>query len=113
MSSTVDAMINNAWECLDANMAALNNGGNVDMSVFDKKSHEICSMLALLPPPEAKKHEGKLKELIVHLTEVTQKLEVRKNELAEKIDALNKRQTAYNAYGSAIFLALQTAGSED
>lgn len=113
MSSTADEMIKSAWECLDANIAAIDNGGNVDMSVFDRKAHEICSTLATLPPLEAKKHEAKLKELIEHLTEITHSLEDRKVELGEKIEALNKRQTAYNAYGSAMFLALQTAGSED
>lgn len=113
MPQTADEMIKSAWEYLDANIAVIDNGGNPDMSLFDKKAHEICYTLAMLPAAEAKKHEIQLKELIEHLTEITHSLESRKVELGEKIEALNKRQIAYNAYGSAMFLALQTAGGED
>lgn len=113
MSPTPDEMLKSAWDCLDANVIALENGGHVDMGVFDGKARAFCEMLAMLPQEEAKKYEYSLKELIDHLAEVTHKLEAHRDNLGEKINALNQRQRAYNAYGNAMFLALHAAGSED
>jgi hypothetical protein len=113
MFPTPDEMLKSAWNSLDASINALNNGDNVDISLFDSKARAFCEMLAKLPSSEAKLYENSLKKLIDHLAEVTHRLEVRKDELGDRITAINQRQHAYNAYGSAMFLALQLAGSED
>ena len=65
--------------------------------------------LAKLPPDESKKYEPDIKRLIEYLTGAKINLEQKKGELEEKIMSLNKTNRASNAYGNAMFLALQAA----
>jgi|GEM_PF-3612457 len=109
MYTTPDEMLKEISAIMDANMQAFHNGQDVDMVIFDEKVRNFCKTLVTLPKFEAKKYEDQLKVVIENLTSFIPKLEAKRDELEEKINSLNQRKTAYNAYGNALILAMQTA----
>jgi len=113
MYTTPDEMLKEISTIMDANMQSFSNGEDVDMLIFDGKVHSFCTALAKLPKYEAKKYEGKLKKIIEDLQNFIPKIEARRDELEEKINSLNHRNLAYNAYGNALIIAMQTAQGDD
>ena len=113
MYSTPDQMLKEILESMDANIRAFENGGDVDMLSFDDKVRKFCAVLSGLPKFEAKKYEGSLKVVIERLSQLIPKIEAKRDELEDKITSLNKRNLAYNAYGNAIVLALQTMQGDE
>jgi hypothetical protein len=113
MQPNADELLNEISTILGKTMQAFTNGEDFEMSSFDKKVHNFCDCLKMLPAFEAKKYEAKLKLTIKELTDFIPKLEAQRDFLEEKINSLNKRSVAYNAYGNALILAMQTAQGED
>lgn len=107
-----EQMLQTIENAMNANILSFEKGENVDIKSFDEGVRQFCYVLASLPANEAKKYEANLAHIIARLTEFIPQLEARKNELEDKINSLNKRNKAYNAYGNAMFLALQNAGGD-
>lgn len=103
-----DQLQKEAWDILNTNISALENGGNVDLSVFDSKVKEFCDCLATLPATQAKKYQNTISEFIDKVNSIKNKLESHRDSLEAQINSLNQRNTAYNAYGNAIMLAAQS-----
>jgi hypothetical protein len=98
---------------MDANIRAFDSGNDVDMNIFDEKVRSFCEVLSKLSAHEARQYEDKLKQVIDKLTDFIPKLEAQRDALGEKITSMNKRNVAYNAYGNALILAMQSANSDD
>lgn len=113
MHSLPDQLFTEAYQKLEQAVQILNSGGNTDLTEVEKTAHKLCDTLSALPPQEAKKYENKLHRLIFNLTTVRDDLVATKAKLESEITSINHRNTAYNAYGNAMFLALQAARDED
>ena len=113
MLNIPDETLQIAWDCLNSSIETLKNGGDVDLSEFDGKARAFCATLSELPPSESKQYGKSIEELIWQLNNLTQNIEVQMGELEHKINSLNRQNTANNAYGHALFLALQTARDND
>ena len=105
--------LRDAWNSLNTNVSLLKKGEDVDLSDFDSKARIFCAELAKLPAIEAKKYQTSLAQLINGLNNLTKDIEEEMNSLERKISSMNERNVAHNAYGQALFLALQTAQDND
>ena len=108
-----DQLLENAKRMLVEHTKVFNEGGNVDMTEFDKNAKALCASLAALHPTEAKKYEGTLQALIEELSVFRNDLIGQKDDLEKQIASINQRNIANTAYSNAMFIALQTAQNEE
>jgi hypothetical protein len=106
-------MLQDILEYINISENNFNTGAVVDMQLLDIKVHHFCDIIAHLPAAEAKKYSASLDVIIERLKPLIQKIELHKSELEDKIHSINKRNIAYNAYGNAMILALQSVGENN
>ncbi len=96
-----DIMLKSIWDNLHGSMAALDNGGSVDMTTIDIQVRSFCEKITKLPPLQAKSYNEKLTDIIGYLNNIVEKLSQHKNQVEDEITMLNQRHKAHNAYGAS------------
>ena len=94
--------IEKLWQEIQANIAKIDSGENIDMQKIDEQAKGFCSIVTSLPAEDAKQYQPRLTELIDNLNRVTKKLTEQREFVMGKIDGKDNMRRAQNAYKNAI-----------
>ncbi|MDB2415371.1 hypothetical protein N9W34_06330 [Rickettsiales bacterium] len=97
----IEQLLVKVWDQLDNALNALETGIATDTTEMEQNVQKICNDVTNLDPNEAKELQPKLEKLIITLTEISTKLQKRKDDIENEIVDMNKYQNAHNAYGNS------------
>lgn len=86
-----DAILEVLWRSLSKNMDLLETDRVSEMENLEEMTKTLCESIAALPTQQAIAYEPKLKELIEHLTVVSDKLTHKQQTVMQEINVLNKK----------------------